>query len=108
MVGYSDKSNRGITVTLDPYKFYDYQEIRGNSLCPSCASKLNWMINPNNKDDRFCIASCCGMHYYMVPDSIRIVSIAEVEASKIDKEYVEKIEYQDCDEDFLRELRDLH
>ena len=96
-----------IVVNLDPFNVYDYQEIKRDAICPTCFSRLSWMINPNNKDDKFCVASCCGIQYYMVPESIRILSIAVAEATKIDKEYVDNIEYQSCDEEFLRELRNL-
>lgn len=109
VTGVSKQANKlpKVKIKLDPFEIHDYQKIKEISHCPTCNHKLYWTINKNYEDDRFCVASCCGMHYYMVPETVRILPVAEADVKKLDSKYAENIENQLVDEDFFRELQSL-
>ena len=98
-----DEQSDRYPLSLDPYEVHGYQGVLQFSCCPTCRSKLNWarFNSQHSQDDRFCVASCCGIQYHMVPEKVRVLSLAEAELKNIESERIM------ADDEFLQALRDM-
>lgn len=74
-------------------KVYDYQKSLAFGVCSICHCPLQWELGIKDADDKFCRASCCGMVYEMVPETVRVISRPEPKDT--------------ADEDFLEQLRNI-
>lgn len=103
-----------LVLNTDPNIVYDYQELLQGSYCPVCQNRLEWSLTmirtPKGAgfetDDKFCRASCCGMVYSTVPQTVRVVAVPKAVLAK--KQQQDWEEEQDLtDSDFLNELRKI-
>jgi len=92
-----------IALNLNPDIVYDYQSLLSGACCPSCGHPVKWTL-ARTGSDKFCAAECCGIIYGMVPESVRVISIAvgnpiKDELSIADKEFLEELGKLDQDDD---------